>query len=280
MSRLAVTWIDVGWGDSIILESEGDNGLVRYALIDCNDTNVSRSSFLFVKRFLELRQIDLSARFPLFDFVLLTHGHADHSTGIQALMSHFGTDWFWYPKTTHGGAIKVVHYANRFPQRIKRHQAVDQTKQLPNFGDVELKVLWPPHTTDGPYDKHNENNNSVVLSLKLGKNYFILTGDCEAENWPGIVPVMPKTGVRLFQVPHHGAYNGVFNDQNETPWLDKMKKSVKLVMSSHIRPHHHPHPSVTAEFDYRKLKYFRTDEHYHITIETDGSKVKTKWSRF
>ena len=37
MSELAVTLIDVGWGDSILLESTDAAGVTRFALVDCND---------------------------------------------------------------------------------------------------------------------------------------------------------------------------------------------------------------------------------------------------
>jgi len=53
MSELSITLIDVGWGDSILVESVTEAGERHFGLVDCNDTSVSRSSFLFVKRHLE-----------------------------------------------------------------------------------------------------------------------------------------------------------------------------------------------------------------------------------
>ncbi|MDX1565548.1 MAG: hypothetical protein R3236_09095, partial [Phycisphaeraceae bacterium] len=95
MSRLAVTMIDVGWGDSLFLESETDGGDVRYGLIDCNDTTYEKSSYLFVKRYLEKQRVDVEDRYPIFDFIVLTHAHEDHLSGIQSMMSKFRTAAFW-----------------------------------------------------------------------------------------------------------------------------------------------------------------------------------------
>jgi beta-lactamase superfamily II metal-dependent hydrolase len=274
MSKLSITFIDVGWGDSILIESVDNAGQTHWALIDCNDTSVSRSSYLFVKRHLERRGVDLDAGTRIFEFVILTHGHADHGNGIQAMLSAFRTHHFWYPKSVgHGGFAKIIRYANRYPSKVAQHQAVDDTKVLPDLGDVQLRALWPPFSDAAPHDSNNENNNSIVLAMTLGQVTYLLTGDCEASNWPLIVGELPNlAGLAVFQSPHHGAVNGVF-DGNQTPWLDALPAGTRIAMSSHIRPHNHPAPEVLQELDNRNIEPFRTDQHYHLTFTTEGTLV-------
>ncbi len=278
MSRLATTIIDVGWGDSIFIESEDNFSNKYYALVDCNDYEKERSSLIFVKRFFDRHLVDFENNKPNFEWVLLTHGHADHARGLKRMLQTFGTKNFWYPKsvasTTFG---TLLNFANR-STNVVHHQAVDESKILNGnitFGDASLAVLWPNYNQ---VDQNNENNNSVVIALTLGLVTFVLTGDAEADNWPGISPRLPAT-TRVFQHPHHGARNGLFDDAGASPWLDQLNNNNLIVMSSHVRPHGHPHPAVITELQNRNFNHHRTDLHYHVTVETDGASVISTYTR-
>ncbi len=91
MSTLRVTLIDVGWGDSLLLESEDATG-AHYALIESNDTSTLRSSYIFLKRFFEKKAIAFPSPSSIFEWVLLTHRHADHGQGLKKVIRDFGTE--------------------------------------------------------------------------------------------------------------------------------------------------------------------------------------------
>jgi competence protein ComEC len=277
MPHLSVTLIDVGWGDSIFVESTDDAGQRRFALVDCNDYETERSSLIYVKRYLHRAGIDFESNRPNFSWALLTHGHADHSRGMKRMLSTFGTRQFWYPKSVaspaYGATLKYASSSNL----VLHHQAVDSSKILDpattDFGDVALTVLWPDYDQVDP----NENNNSVVMAVTLGDVTLVLTGDAEAENWPKIVPRLPP-GLKVFQVPHHGGLNGTFDPQGNTPWLDAVDPATRTALSSHIRPHGHPHPDVVTELEDRQFEIYRTDIDSHLTFATDGTDVTVQYS--
>jgi len=116
-----------------------------------------------------------------------------------------------------------------------------------------------------------------VLALTLGQVSFVLTGDAEAENWATIAARLPPT-IRVFQVPHHGGRNGTFGPGDITPWLDLMPAATQLALSSHIRPHGHPHADVVNVIGARNFVAFRTDVQSHLTFSTDGTKVEVQYS--
>jgi len=275
MSTLKVTLIDVGWGDSIFLESIDENEQHHYALIDSNDTSTLRSSHIFLKRHFEKKGISVPSPSRLFSWVMLSHIHADHGQGLQRILKDYGSENFWYPKSNSNPIFfsKLQRYSNRY-SRVNEHQAIDNKMEPPDFGDVEINVLWPK---EDQIDE-NENNNSIVISLTLGDVSFVLTGDAEIEVWNEIHNEIPAN-TRFFKVPHHGSSNGVFDGAN-TPWLDSLPPEAVLGISSHIRPFSHPSPEVVAKFDSKGREYYRTDKHYHLTYATDGADVKVKYSHY
>lgn len=273
---LRVTLIDVGWGDSILLEAKDEQGDSHYALIDSNDTANIRSSYIFLKRFFEreIPGINLPTQDPLFDWVLLTHAHADHGQGLKRLLREFGTHQFWYPKSNSRAVYftDLLRYARR-SSNVRHHQAVDKTKQPGSFGKVAMEFLWPPHNHLPP----NENNNSVVMSLTLGDVAFVLTGDAESDVWRTLAPQIPNETV-FFKVPHHGSDDAMFDSAGNTPWLTQLGGNAQLGISSHVRPFSHPSSSVVRLLNNSGKTYYRTDKHYHITVATDGQNIRTKYS--
>lgn len=84
----------------------------------------------------------------------------------------------------------------------------------------------------------------------------------------------------LIQAPHHGALNGTIH-AGQTPWLTHLGASAIVAMSSHIVPFGHPHPDVVAALNQTGADIYRTDQHYHVTVQTDGNGqgIEVKWSR-
>jgi beta-lactamase superfamily II metal-dependent hydrolase len=190
-------------------------------------------------------------------------------------MKGFGVKRFLYPSSlVHPSIVNVVRFANR-SSHVSHHMAVDDSIAPFSFGPATVEVLWPPPG----YLATNENHHSVVLSVNLGSVTFVLTGDAEADVWSRIVRKLP-TRIHVFQVPHHGAYNSLFTTTGATPWLNHFVsggRTPHMAMSSHIVPHSHPDPSVVAELDRNGITYNRTDENYHITFETNGTRVDCKF---
>jgi competence protein ComEC len=274
---LRVTLIDVGWGDSILLEARDANDDWHYALIDSNDTGNLRSSQIFLQRFFERRIPGFTrpAQNPVFDWVLLSHAHADHGQGLKSILGDYGASHFWHSKTNSTSLFftDLLRYVRR-SKKVGHFQSIDDTKILPRFGQVDLTVLWPPYNQISA----NENNNSVVLLLEVGGVAFVLTGDAEADVWHGLASQVPAN-TAFFKIPHHGSDNGLFHGTPPTtPWLDRLAAGTTLAISSHLRPFAHPSPTVIQHLDANGWTHFRTDEHYHTTIATDGTKVTVKYS--
>src|SRR6266404_1899723 len=222
--RLAVTFIDVGSGDSILIEAEGARDDQAFAVVDCNDTVHEKSSELFLKRFFERKRIPYRRPAPRqLRFVLLTHTDADHASGIPRIIRTFGCDYFLHSEssgTSEAELAQIIRYRKSPSARLGAIETVRQGSNLSHipFCGVNLSVLWPAQNFHG-----SENDHSVVLSLTLDKVTFILTGDVSADRASQFTSLLPSS-TELFQVPHHGACDGTFNTRGETPWVDHFSR--------------------------------------------------------
>jgi competence protein ComEC len=286
MSELNVTLIDVGWGDSILIEFK-NQGEPKYGLIDSNDDDKYQPSIIYLKKFFKIPVAQLSQRMPVFDFIVLSHDHSDHGTGLKPIMRYFGTKYFWYPKVPkrdNSILAPLQDFANskKGKKCVGSHRAIDSDIDLSNclaLGDVALDVLWPPRDT---IDKSEPNNNSLVLTLTLEKVTFVLGGDAELDVWENVASQIPAS-TKVFKVPHHGSKNGTIL-HGKAPWLNKVNQKTHLGISCHPTyprgfSNPHPHKKVIQEFDKRKFKYYRTDLNYHLTFSTKGNGVRVKYSR-
>jgi competence protein ComEC len=283
MSSVSVTLIDVGWGDSILIESEDSAGQMFYALIDSNDEPHWQASRDFLLKRFRTRGVQFGRQARLFQFVMASHDHSDHISGLRKVIEEFGAERFYYPRSNGAEFATLLRYAvgsSRRPNgRVGGEEWLDTSKALPNLGDAELRVLHPPPNHTGqPHDPNEPNNNSIVLGIRLGQVKYVLTGDCLAQNWDAIAPRIASTNLRLFKVPHHGAHNGTFKANNDTPWFGLIGAWTKLAMSTHISPHGHPDATVIAAFNGMHFHHYRTDEQYHLTFWTDGRYTRARWS--
>jgi competence protein ComEC len=277
MPKLNVTLIDVGWGDSIFIDSVDSQGEHHYALVDSNDKTYNPGIF-YLKKELEKQGKRIPDDKPIFDWIMLSHAHEDHGNGLKKIMQQYGTQDFFYPKPhTWGGLKHLLRYVQRYHVNVKHHQSVDNTKIINRLGDVDLEILWPLY---GMVPFQNENNNSIVLKMTLDDVAFIITGDAEEEVWDHISGDIPQR-TRFFKVPHHGSKNGSLHQGNPT-WYQNFLQQSKLGISCHLVPHDHPHQDVIDLFENNQVEYFRTDEHYHVTYSTEGDineDVEVKYSR-
>ncbi len=286
MKYLSVTLIDVGWGDSILVEASDINAggqRPRFMLIDSND-NAEKDywpSWNFLRKHFGLREDQFTVTKPFFDAVILSHDHSDHGSGLKRIMQKYGTRNFWYPKVNREESVVLTSlqaYADHPAVRID-NEALDNTKDAGNLGDVAMKVLWPPQNTIDS----NPNNNSIVIALELDGVTFLLTGDAEGKVWNQISNQIPQN-TQVFKVPHHGSRNGTIY-HGQTPWVDRVCNfpiNPYLGISCHPNfPNRFdfPHQDVLDVFRLTPFHYYRTDMDYHVSfIKREGQQVTIRYS--
>ena len=164
-----VEFLDVGQGDAILIRSpEG-----KTALVDAGPHKDVAAELL---RCRGIKSLDL---------VVVSHHHADHYGGMEAVIREFQPRVFLASASSH----TTTHYLRLLELvRDRGIQAIQPTERPRRIelGSVVLTVF--PQASE---DRTEENNNSIGIRLRHGSFSVLLTGDAEqAERrcWERTVP--------------------------------------------------------------------------------------------
>jgi competence protein ComEC len=261
---LRVTYIDVGQGNSALLELPGG----QTALIDgggFSDNNTFDMGARVIAPFLWRKKI------RTIDTLVLSHPNSDHLNGLIFIARHFNVKKIW----TNNEIRTTMGY--------KRLQNIIAQKQinLPDFqhmprqqiiNGVEFSFLYPP--TDFLAQKasqkwRNTNNNSLVVKVSFGDISFLFAGDIMAE---AEQELMDLAGTDLtcdvLLVPHHGS-----RSSSSPAFLASVHPDVAVFSAGWKNRFKFPHTTVLQAYEKIGCRIFRTDQNGAIMIKTDGNRL-------
>jgi competence protein ComEC len=236
-SDLAVRVLDVGQGDSILLDPpDGDPVLV--------DTGPPGDG---VEGRLHELGIDRLAA------IVISHNQSDHAGDLGELLGSVRVDRLVYGRDDprlRGAALA----AGAQPYRLAEGGEVDS-------GSLHLGALWPPRELIG---ETGEDPNLLCLVLVAQWRHFtmLLTGDAEAE----AVPMDPGP-IDVLKVAHHGS-----EDAGLGELLDRSVPKLAVISVGAGNSYGHPTEATLDELRSHDVPTMRTDTDGEIDIDADGSR--------
>lgn len=235
--------LDVGQGDALLLRSR------RHVLLV--DGGGRHGDARFGEAALLPLLLDRGVR--TIDVALLTHAHPDHCIGLAAAVRHLDVRELWIsPRKFRGDCAAILLSAaqeRRTPVRLLRGG------ESVSLGGITAEVLLPRRA----YRRSPENNNSVVLSVAIGRRRLLLTGDIERDAERDLAGRVGRADV--LKVPHHGSRTSA-----SPPLLDAIRPRIGLISCGRNNFFGHPHPAVLGELRKRSIRVWRTD--LNGTLET------------
>lgn len=255
-SEVRITFLDVGQGDSIVVEI----GKKKVYLIDAGGTppypnreswREKRDPFEVGKDvvvpFLRARGIER------IDYVVMTHGDHDHIGGMSAILSRFSI-----------GAVLV----NGTPPREKEEELLAQIRGrgIPvlsgrpggSWTDAPgVEWTWHHPERDAVY---TGNDASVVLLLKAYGKTVLFTGDLEEKGEQMLSARLP-TSVDVLKVAHHGS-----NTSSTADFLAAVQPHHAVISVGQNNRYGHPSPAVLTRLQEAGAKLFRTDLQGAVTL--------------
>jgi beta-lactamase superfamily II metal-dependent hydrolase len=237
---LTVHFIDVGQGDSILLDL-GDTEV----LIDGGEKSPGVVSY-----------IDDYVDGPL-EVVVATHPHTDHIGGLIAVSNAFEVNEIWL-----NGDTSTSQTYSQFMSAVNSESAnvhVARRGDIIEVGNLTFNVLNPVNLSG------TINNNSIVLSLSYGQVDFLFAGDAEQEAEASMLAQGIVPDVEILKVGHHGSRTA-----SSTQFLQAAKSECAIYMAGQGNSYGHPHEETITNLCEIDAEIYGTDIHGTIVITTDG----------
>ena len=243
---LKIHFIDVGYGDAILIEPPYGEA----ALIDAGQSQCASR----LETYLSDQGIEN------FKTVILTHPHEDHFGGFFSVLKKWPVGKFYINGDTkraeegYDDLIKIIE-GRQIPVTLLR-----EGDDLPFAGtDFRILVLHPSAL------ERPANENALVLWIVFKETSFLLTSDIQNLQQDEILECYPQVkSAHVIQVPHHG---GTITDQ----FANSFENDSIFVVSTGANEYGRP---FIEELEKLKGKVLRTDLHGPIVLQSDGYQVE------
>lgn len=255
-NSLKVTFIDVGQGDSALIELPYRRGVY---LIDTGGIlRFGREGFDDRDRPFEVgRQIVApylhGKGIASIDKLILSHPDADHAEGAEEILQLFN--------------VKELHLTpgSESTEIIKDLQPdmKGTAVRYPGQGsywrnrDIRFTYLSPDDTN------YEGNNDSLVLLMEYGKFKLLFTGDLETDGEKRIITMFGDhlEGITVLKVGHHGS-----KTSSGEEFLLKLNPELSIFSAGKNNRYGHPAKEVVERFDKFSLQTLSTAEQGTIEI--------------
>ena len=256
---LHVDFIDVGQGDSaLITMPDGTTLLVdgggrprfRSESLERETRSIGES---VVSEYLWWRGLDRV------DYVLATHADADHIDGLNDIVRNFAVNTALVGRAP-GNDPEFAQLAGSL---INTNLQTVQSGDVIRFGEVELRVLWPPPGTE------STNNDSVVFKLQFRERSILLTGDIEKRAERALIT--PDLKADVVKVAHHGS-----KTSSTDAFVIATNPRLAIISVGQDSMFGHPHAEVVERWKQAGAEVLTTGKCGMITVKTDGTNLSVR----
>lgn len=245
---LSVTFVDVGQGDSAVMELPDKKTIV----IDTGRTGRETAAYL---RYLGKRDIDA---------LVLTHSHPDHTGGMEYLMKKFSVKELW-------DSGRISYPLDRPVNMVHRALARGDVVEAAGYSIAVLHPYKEFYTLSDKSDSE-ENNSSLVLKVMGKKRSFLFAGDVEEEAEEDMAHLKKWLLSDVLKIPHHGSRISARED-----FLREVSPSIAVISVGRDNAFGHPSQEVLDKFEGKNI--LRTDQDGAVKVIEKGEALIVKTCR-
>ena len=230
LDPMRVTVMDVGQGQSILLESHG-----KRFLVDCGGDYPQSVAETVGQRL-------LSQGITRLDGIILTHYDADHAEAVPYLLTRVRADVLYLPDIADDGTVKET-LQKEYPEKIQWIRT-----------DTVLSGKWGNLTIIASGKAAGENESGLCILFQTENCDILITGDRGTSGEQELIERIALPELELLIVGHHGAGNSTSLD------LLRATKPVNAVISvGKDNRYGHPTQDVLRRLEMFSCCIIRTD---------------------
>ena len=250
-NKMIVHYIDVGQGDSILIQVNNKN-----LLIDAGPKSDNKK-FLNYLSDLNLQKLD---------YVIATHPHEDHIGNMSDVIDDYKVLNFYAPKvqTTTKTFEKMIESLKS--KNLKINVLKRGTDSI-NLGKNTKVTIFSPAK-----DSYEDlNNYSPVIKIQYGKTSFLFTGDAQKDVEEEILASNEDISANVLKVGHHGSSTSTTQD-----FLNKVHPIIGVISVGKDNTYNHPNSDTLKRLTENKITIYRTDKDGSVVLSSDGSNITKK----
>jgi competence protein ComEC len=251
--RLIVTFLDVGQGDAIVVQTPSGQVMAIDAGRSTPEGDEGRRTVIPFLRAQGIHRLN---------GLLLTHPDDDHAGGAVSILEQIPVDRLFI----NGAPSDAPVYRRALETAQKRGAqtvALAQGQRLDFRDGVRAEVLNPP--SDSLSDHRSENDHSLVLRLVYGETELLLTGDAESKAEEEMLRSRADLRADVLKLGHHGSRTATSES-----FLEAVRPQAAIVSAGPRNLYGHPHAETIQRLEARHIPLFRTDQNGAVTVTSDG----------
>ena len=227
-----MTVLNVGQGQSILLQSEG-----KTYLVDCGGDDDEQTADLVAETL-------LSQGISRLDGVILTHYDRDHAGGIFCLLSRIPADTVIAPEYEDQVAVSLEEY---FPGQV----LMVSSDIMLSFGDTNMTIF-------GPVVPDSGNESSLAVLFRHGNCDILITGDRSGFGERILLKTAEVPELEILVAGHHGSKHSTCEEL--------LAATTPEIVAISVGENHygHPAPELLERLKTFGCTVYRTDIHGNI----------------